>query len=403
MTINEPGLGRKVDELCKSFNNNKFSLGVFIDLSKAFDTVDHEILFTKLKHYGIKGNNLKWFKSYLSNRKQFISYAQNKNSEIMQIKCGVPQGSILGPLLFLIYVNDLHLSSNLLQPIMFADDTNLFYSHKDRKTLFKTVNEELVKINNWFRANKLSLNADKTKYTFFHKLASSDHIPLKLPNLTINGTNIKRSYAIKFLGVIIDENITWKYHINEIEQKIAKNLGMLYKASFMLSRECLRNIYFSFIHSHLNYANIAWASTNKNKLRKLYHQQKHASRIILKENKYTHSKPLMKKLNILNVYQLNIFQTLNFMYRTKTKSIPTIFSQSFESIKHKYPTNYSNSNFVIPKQNLTISKFAISQRGPSLWNKFLDDSIKNSESFSCFKQSLKKQLHEYENEMSFFQ
>ena len=91
------------------------------------------------------------------------------------------------------------------------------------------------------------------------------------------------------------------------------------------------------------------------------------------------------------------------MYRTKTKSIPTIFSQSFESIKHKYPTNYSNSNFVIPKQNLTISKFAISQRGPSLWNKFLDDSIKNSESFSCFKQSLKKQLHEYENEMSFFQ
>ena len=129
----EHAIIKVVDELCKSFNNNKFSLGVFIDLSKAFDTVDHEILFTKLKHYGIKGNNLKWFKSYLSNRKQFISYAQNKNSEIMQIKCGVPQGSILGPLLFLIYVNDLHLSSNLLQPIMFADDTNLFYSHKDRK------------------------------------------------------------------------------------------------------------------------------------------------------------------------------------------------------------------------------------------------------------------------------
>ena len=204
----EHAIIKVVDELCKSFNNNKFSLGVFIDLLKACDTVDHEILFTKLKHYGIKGNNLKWFKSYLSNRKQFISYAQNKNSEIMQIKCGVPQGSILGPLLFLIYVNDLHLSSNLLQPIMFADDSNLFYSHKDRKTLFKTVNEELVKINNWFRANKLSLNPDKTKYTFFHKLASSDHIPLKLPNLTINGTNIKRSYAIKILGVIIDENIT---------------------------------------------------------------------------------------------------------------------------------------------------------------------------------------------------
>ena len=118
---------------------------------------------------------------------------------------------------------------------MFADDTNLFYSHKNRETLFKTVNAELKKVNDWFRANKLSLNADKTKYIFFHKLRTSDGIPLKLPNLTINGTGIKRSYAIKYL----DENITWKHHIDEIEQKIAKNLGMLYKASFVLSKECL--------------------------------------------------------------------------------------------------------------------------------------------------------------------
>ena len=129
-------LFRSVDQICDSFNNNKFTLGVFIDLSKAFDHnydyVNHNynILLTKLKHYGVKNTNLNWFQSYLSTRKQFISY-DFKETTMENITCGVPQGSILGPLLFLIYVNDLHKASSLLKPIIFADDTNLFYSHNN--------------------------------------------------------------------------------------------------------------------------------------------------------------------------------------------------------------------------------------------------------------------------------
>ena len=123
-----------IDQINDTFENNCFTLGIFIDLSKAFNTVDHQILISKLNNYGVKGKNLSWFKSYLENRKQYLNYS-NDVTNLAQIKCGVPQGSILGPLLFLIYVNDLCNASNILDPIMFADDTNLFLSHQNIKTL----------------------------------------------------------------------------------------------------------------------------------------------------------------------------------------------------------------------------------------------------------------------------
>ena len=274
-------------EILDSFQENKFTLGVFVDLSKAFDTVNHEILLTKLSFFGIEGTYLKLFKSYLHNRKQFVTYGNNKQSNLLSISCGVPQGSILGPLLFLLYVNDLRNATNILQTIMFADDTNLFCSHKNIKELFKIMNHELIKIQQWFNANKLSLNIKKTKYSFFHPLAFQDRIPLRVPKLEINNSSIKREKIMKFLGVLLDENMTWKNHVSCVENKISKNLGILYKARGLLNKKCMKQLYFSFVHSYLNYGNIAWASTNKSKLKTLLYKQNMAHvLLILKINSH---------------------------------------------------------------------------------------------------------------------
>ena len=157
-------------DISDSFQKGEYTLGVFIDLSKAFDTVNHKILLKKMEYYGIKGTTLTWLKSYLSNRKQYI-YVDNISKQLLEITCGVPQGSILGPLLFLIYVNDFYKASNTLNEVMFADDTNLFLSHKDLNTLFLNMNTELHKVSTWFKSNKLSLNIDKTKWSIFHPLS----------------------------------------------------------------------------------------------------------------------------------------------------------------------------------------------------------------------------------------
>ena len=153
---------------------------------------------------------------------------------------------------------------------MFADDTNLFHGHKNIIKLFATVNEELMNINDWFMTNKLSLNVGRTKYSLFHKTSRVDDLPLKLPKLSINNQEIKRASYIKFLGVLLDENLSWNEHLKYTENKIAKSIGLMYKAKTFLDKDSLLSLYFSYIHSYINYANLAWASTHKTNLKKMH-------------------------------------------------------------------------------------------------------------------------------------
>jgi len=177
--------------LTNAVENNEITVGTFVDLAKAFDTVNHNILLSKLHHYGICGIPYEWSNSYLSDRSQYV-YVNGINSDYLPIKCGVPQGSILGPLLFLLYKNDLSSTTNALRCIMFADDTNMFISGKNLTSITSTINTELDKINTWFCSNLLSLNVKKTNYVLFANK--------RLPNVDIfiNKQAISRVYEQNF-------------------------------------------------------------------------------------------------------------------------------------------------------------------------------------------------------------
>ena len=261
-----------VDQIYESFERNEYTIGVFIDLSKTFDTVEHNILLKKVEIYGISDTNLQWLRNYLSNRKQYIQFDGWQKTNYKTVKCSVPQGSIVGPLLFLLHINDLQFASDLLDPIMFADNTNLFYSNMDINTAFLKVNNELRKINEWFISNKLSLNVKNNKYSFFHKPSKKGDIPLVLPKLNINNSEIARIESIEFLGVLLDENLSWKTHIKHIENKISKTIGILFKARPFLNKKSLLLLYYTYIYSYINYGSVSWGSTCRTNLKNINSQ-----------------------------------------------------------------------------------------------------------------------------------
>ena len=245
-----------VDKICNAVENNKQTIGIFLDVSKAFDTIDHDILLRKLVHYGFRGTVIDWFKSYLSNRTQYIYY-NNIKPNSGKLTCGVPQGSILGPLLFILYINDIVNTSTMLKFVLFADDTTILYSHDNLAGKMNEINKELQEVTNWFKANKLSVNARKTNYmllgTRYGNAKYVESVPANRDiQVKLDDTNLQKVSSAKFLGVIIDENLTWKNHIDGISKTIARNVGVLNKLKCYIPKRVLHSLYCTLILPYVN-------------------------------------------------------------------------------------------------------------------------------------------------------
>ena len=218
---------------------------------------------------------------------------------------------------------------------MFADDTSLFCSNKKIKPLFLKGNLKLRKIFEWFRANKLSLKEDKTRFTLFHRPQDRDNQPLRLPALKINDHEIKRSSSIKFLGILVDEYLILIDHINILENKLPKNLSLLYKTKPFLNDKAMKSLYFPFFHSYVTYENKAWCSTSMGKLKKVFSKQKQVIKTVTSlDHKNLKSEEIMNRLDILNIYKLNIYYTVNLIFRVNNNTISEAFRAKFQIVQY---------------------------------------------------------------------
>ena len=261
-----------------------------------------------MEKYGVRVLPLKLFQSYFQNRQQFTSI-NNVSSHMNNIICGVPQGSTLGPLLFNIYINDLPLTSKL-QVRLFADDTNLTASHYNRGILAKLVNNELVHISNWMKINKLTINYAKTEYIIItNKKVKLDY------TVKIDQTTIKRSKCIKYLGVLLDDSLSWKPQIDRVSSKLASGCWALYHLRKYVDSKTLLMVYYSIIHSHLNYCLSSRGSASASTLMPINILQKKALRTITFSNIRSHTKPLFFKLQILKINDMYKFEIGKIMHK----------------------------------------------------------------------------------------
>ena len=389
------------ENIREALDNGNYACGVFIDLQKAFDTVNHDILFRKLNYYGVRGIALEWFKSYLSNRMQMV-YINNTFSNINNIDIGVPQGSILGPLLFLIYVNDLNTCIKYSNTYHFADDTNLQLITKSLNKLNRYMNHDLANLVQWLRANKISLNTKKTVLILFKtprtNFCKQNNLHLsKYLNFRISGQKLYPSKEINYLGIIIDENLSFKSHLNQLSIKLGRANGMLAKIRHYVNFETTINIYHAIFGCHLRYACQIWGQANKSPLDKIRSLQNKAMRLIHFQKQYFDPDILYLFSRVLKFSDMIHYLNCTFVWSFINSSLPNVFNEYFT---HRSNNRYelrsnSDKNLSVPLKNtISYGIKSVTYQCILSWNS-LPTYLKNDPLLLHSKQSFLKNLFEH--------
>ena len=378
-----------------SINNGSLIGVVMIDFKKAFDLVDHSLLLKKLEHYKLSNDTMSWFASYLSSRKQKVSL-NNIRSDDEIITDGVPQGSILGPLLFLMFINDLPLYTDSVNTDFYADDTTLYISGETLEIIERNLQVALDCLAKWCKCNGMVINTTKTKVmlmTTHQKRASLINGQL---SLQLNDNELNMITNDKVLGIIIDHNLTWSQHVDKVCKKVTTNLWLLARINEFLTIPHRIQFYKSYVQPHIDYCNTVWGGTSQINLDRIFRLQKRACKIILDYN-VENVLESMEELKILSIYDRLYLRRAKFMYKVSKNDCPPYINELFhERIPNEnLPTlrSLSGHSFVTPRPHKEIFKQSLAYSGPIIWNS-LPSSLKSLDSTNKFHSAFIKWLKE---------
>lgn len=374
------------EKILNNIEEKAHTLGIFLDFRKAFDCVQHDVLIRKLPLYGFRGVSLTLIESYLTSREQF-TVINAAASHVKTIKYGVPQGSILGPVLFILYLNDIVNIPGSENLVLYADDTNVFFSGIDPYALERKANYWLTGLSTWLKLNKMQLNTSKTKYILFR--AKGVKAPDNL-NLNFENTQLKQCSQIRFLGVLFQENLSWNSHVDQLRSDLCRAVGILNKLRY-LPASIKRQIYYSLIHSRLSYCSLVWLTTTKTNRDSLFAIQKRALRAIGKIQLLRSCWPLFRSYGILEISKLHTYKLcLEILRQYKLDKI------TFETTYHTKLSTYElrKQCMETPRVRTNYGFQRLGWQIPDLINQYpiILDTVRNTPSIRKYKMLIKAML-----------